>query len=61
MVNNYKFFGSDQWKMLEYTNIPYPFYSTNVAHYDVSEYLFYCIVPVYLYIIGRRLISSIFA
>jgi hypothetical protein len=60
-INNYDLFGGDQVKMLEYVLIVYPFQSTNIAHYDITELLFFCIIPVYLYIVVSRLVASFFA
>jgi hypothetical protein len=60
-ANNYNILGSDQSKMLEHVTIVYPFHSTNIAFYDISELLFYCIVPVYLYMVISRTIVSILA
>ena len=60
-INEYELFGSNQSKMLEHITLVYPFKSGNIAHYDVSELLFFCIVPVYLYILLSRLIASVLA
>jgi hypothetical protein len=61
ITNGYDLFGSNQYKMLEHITLVYPFQSANIAHYDVSEFLFFCIVPVYLYILLNRLIASVIA
>jgi hypothetical protein len=60
-LNNYNLFGGDQVKMLEYILIVYPFQSTNIAYYDITELLFFSIIPVYLYIVIKRLVASFFA
>ena len=36
----------------------YPFHTQNLGHYDFSEFLFYCIVPVYLCLLIIKLIRS---
>ncbi len=61
VINGYELFGSNQAKMFEYVRIVYPFTSGNIAHYDISELLFSCIIPVYLYILLSRLIGSVLA
>jgi hypothetical protein len=59
-INQYTLFEENQYKLLEHTNKVYPFLTQDIAHYDLSEFLFYCIVPIYLYMVFRRLIASIF-
>ena len=61
LLNNYKFFGSEQMRMLEHSTIVYPFQSTNIIHYDISELLFSCVIPVYIYILLTRLVVSFIA
>lgn len=60
-LNDYKLFGGDQWKMFEHSDKVFPFMTENLAHYDISEFLFFCIVPIYLYMLAKKLIASIFA
>jgi hypothetical protein len=61
ILNEYKLFGGDQWKMFEHSDKVFPLMTENLAHYDISEFLFFCIVPIYLYMLAKKLIASIFA
>lgn len=61
LINDYNLIGGNQLKMLEHIKIVYPFHSNEILYYDISELLFFCIVPIYLYILASRAILSILA
>lgn len=60
ILNGYRLLGGNEWKLLEHAKIVYPFHSSSILYYDFSEFLFYCIVPIYLYMIGKRIFTSLF-